>query len=350
MQLPSIKRMWAIFVARNHEFFRDKAAFGWNFAFPFLLILGIGLVFEGKELKQFKVGVFPQQSESVEFASTTIPDAFRYDKYISFIPINDKALGVEKLRKHKIDLLVDGNSANHNYWINDDAPNGVLAEKLFLVSFLDTENVADRQIIDGVQIRYVDWLFPGVLAMNMMFSALWGVGYIVVRYRKNGTLKRLKATPLTAFEYLSALMLSRIFLLMFTLVVVWIGADMIFHFQMLGSYPLLFFIFFLGGLNLSAIGLILAARGTSEEFTSGVLNFISLPMMFISEVWFSLEGSPQWVHTLSQFFPLTHLLRAARKVMSEAATFADVQMECSVLAITTLLFLLIAARFFSWNE
>jgi hypothetical protein len=66
--------------------------------------------------------------------------------------------------------------------------------------------------------------------MNMMFSALWGVGYIVVRYRKNGVLKRLKATPLTAFEYLSAQMLSRIFLLMFTLAVVWIGCDLIFSF------------------------------------------------------------------------------------------------------------------------
>lgn len=350
MQLPSIKRMLAIFVARNHEFFRDKAAFGWNFAFPFLLILGIGLVFEGKEYTQFKVGVFPQQSESVAFTETAVPDSFKDDRHITFIPIADKAQGVEKLRKHKIDLLLDGNSTDHKYWINDASPNGGLAEKLFLVSFLDGKSVAEKQVIDGMQTRYVDWLFPGILAMNMMFSALWGVGYIVVRYRKNGTLKRLKATPLTAFEYLTALMLSRIFVLMFTLVVVWIGADMIFDFQMLGSYPLLFFIFFLGGLNLSAIGLILAARGTSEEFTSGVLNFISLPMMFISEVWFSLEGSPEWVHTLSQLFPLTHLLKAARKVMSEAATFSDVQIECSVLALTTLLFLLIASRIFSWNE
>ncbi len=350
MQLPSMKRIWAIFSARNYEFFRDKAAFGWNFAFPFLLILGIGLIFQGKEYKQFKIGVFPQAGESVIFTETTIPVPFRDNRYLTFIPVADQTQGVEKLRKHKLDLLLDGSSTAHNYWINDSSPNGGLAEQLFLVSFFENQNVAKKQLIDGTQIRYVDWLFPGVLAMNMMFSALWGVGYIVVRYRKNGTLKRLKATPLTAFEYLTALMLSRIFLLMFTLVVVWAGADMIFHFQMLGSYWLLFFVFFLGGLNLCAIGLILAARGTSEEFTSGVLNFISLPMMFISEVWFSLEGAPEWVRTLSQFFPLTHLLKAARKVMSEGATFIDVQFECGMLALTTLIFLLIASRFFSWNE
>ena len=89
--------------------------------------------------------------------------------------------------------------------------------------------------------------FPGILAMNMMFSALWGVGYIVVRYRKNGVLKRLKATPLTSFEYLAAQTLSRIFLLMFTLVVVWVGCDLVFSFTVEGSYFDLFIVFFLGG-------------------------------------------------------------------------------------------------------
>ena len=131
--------------------------------------------------------------------------------------------------------------------------------------------------------------------MNMMFSALWGVGYVVVRYRKNGVLKRLKVTPLTAFEYLSAQALSRIFLLMFTLTVVWTGCDLIFSFTVLGSYFNLFLVFCLGSLSLTALGLVLASRGTSEEFTTGILNFISWPMMFLSEVWFSLEGAPDWV-------------------------------------------------------
>lgn len=350
MQLPSIQRIWALFVARNHEFFRDKAAFGWNFAFPFLLIVGIGLIFNHKELQQFKIGVFPVSSETVNFGETTIPKPFYDDDQLTFIPLANYEEGELKLSHHKIDLLLDGNSTRHAYWINDSSPNGVLAEKIFIASFLDGKKVAVKQLIKGEQIRYIDWLFPGILAMNMMFSALWGVGYVVVRYRKNGTLKRLKATPLTAFEYLTAQMLSRIFLLMFTLAIVWIGADLIFNFQMQGSYLLLAFIFLLGGLNLSSIGLILAARGTSEEFTSGVLNFISLPMMFLSEVWFSLEGAPHWVQMLSDLFPLTHLLRAARAVMGEAATFQQVRWECGILFFSTLVFLFIAARIFSWNE
>ncbi len=336
-------------VARNHEFFRDRAAFGWNFAFPFLIILGFGLMFNERELKQFNVGVFPADSIQ-SIGESTIPEPFISDTSIKFIPVESRNTGEDKLANHKIDLLLDAQSTSHEYWINDASPNGTIAEKIFLASFIVEKPPAQKGVISGYQTRYIDWLFPGILAMNMMFSALWGVGYIVVRYRKNGTLKRLKATPLTAFEYLTAQMLSRIFLLMFTLCIVWFGADLIFDFRINGSLTLIFFLFFLGGLNLSAMGLILAARGTSEEFTSGILNFISWPMMFLSEVWFSLEGSPDWIVQLSALFPLTHLLNGIRAVMNEGATLYDVQMECWFLSLTTILFLLISSKIFSWNS
>jgi ABC-type multidrug transport system permease subunit len=181
--------------------------------------------------------------------------------------------------------------------------------------------------------------------MNMMFSALWGVGYVVVRYRKNGVLKRLKATPLNAFEYLTAQAISRIFLLMFTLVIVWTGCDLIFSFRVQGSYLDLFVIFFLGSLSLTSLGLVLASRGTSEEFTTGILNFISWPMMFLSEVWFSLEGAPQWVKSSAKIFPLTHMLTA-----HDGAGLIEVGPEIIVLALMTLGFLTLGASLFSWNK
>jgi ABC-2 type transport system permease protein len=347
----SLQRIWAMFVARNYEFFRDKAAFGWNFAFPFLIIIGFGITSGRHDFKQLKTGVFPVENPAAIFVDSTIPSSFQTNKQLQFIPFINYQDGEEKLRHHKIDLLLERNSTTHAYWINDSSPNGSLAEQIFLASFLpDTIQIAEKRTVQGEEIRYIDWFFPGVIAMNMMFSALWGVGYVVVRYRKNGTLKRLKATPLTAFEYVTAQMLSRMFLLMFTFCVVWLGSDLIFHFRIHGSYLLVFFLLFLGGLNLSSLGLVLAARGTSEEFTSGVLNFISWPMMFLSEVWFSLEGAPQWVRTFSEIFPLTHLLRAVRKVMNDGASIVTVQSEIGFLVITTGIFLIIAAYIFSWNE
>lgn len=347
----NFKRIWALFVARNHEFFRDKAAFGWNFAFPFLIIVGFGFIFGGQNYQKFKVGVFPAVNQAEMFAESTIPHSFRGEERVTFIPLDGRAVGEKLLQQHKLDLLLDGQSAKHAYWVNDSSPSGYLAENIFLASFLpDGEPVAEKRIIEGEEIRYIDWFFPGLLGMNMMFSALWGVGYVVVRYRKNGALKRLKATPLTPLEYLSAQMLSRIFLLMFTLIVVWFGSDLIFDFNVMGSRLLIFFLFFLGGMGLCSLGLVLAARGTSEEFTSGVLNFISWPMMFLSEVWFSLEGSPEWVRGFAQMFPLTHMLKAIRKVMNEGAVLADVQYECLFMIVFTIVALSLAAFMFSWNE
>ncbi len=349
--LMQLQRIWAIFTARNKEFFRDRAAFGWNFAFPFLIIIGFGLIFSGERLSTFKVGVFPHQEIPVSLAETTIPLQFRSNSAVSFVPIQSFEEGLEKINYHKIDLLVDGSSKENRYWVNDSSPKGSITEQLYKAALQPaTDDLYDRHLVNGDRARYIDWFFPGIMAMNMMFSALWGVGYVVVRYRKNGALKRLKATPLTAFEYLSAQMLSRIFLLMFTFSVVWVGSDLLFDLKMQGSLALFFFIFFLGGLSLCSIGLFLAARGTSEEFTSGALNFISWPMMFLSEVWFSLEGAPAWIQDLSWVFPLTHILKAARKVMNEGLGFAAIQLECSLMVLTTIIFLSLAAALFSWNE
>jgi ABC-type polysaccharide/polyol phosphate export permease len=163
-------------------------------------------------------------------------------------------------------------------------------------------------------------------------------------------LKRLNATPLTAFEYLSAQILSRIFILMFTLAAVWIGCSLFFTFKVAGSYFDLFLIFLTGSICLSAYGLVIAARGTSEEFTSGVVNFITWPMMFLSEVWFSIEGSPRWVKMMAKLFPLTHVLSAARKVMNDGAGLADVSIELAVLVVMTVMSIAVGAALFSWNR
>jgi ABC-type multidrug transport system permease subunit len=348
----SLKRMWAVLKARNLEFFRDRSAFGWNFLFPFLLVAGFGIIFGGETYTEYKVGVFPFESEQVSVEALAVPPGFKKMNYLRFIGFSDAAQGLQKLRHHRIDFLLKIGNGPHQYWVSDASPKGYVVEQMFKASLLppQTRPDAEKREIEGIPIRYIDWLFPGILAMNMMFSALWGVGYVVVRYRKNGALKRLKVTPLTAFEYITAQAISRIFLLMFTLIVVWTGCDLFFSFNVHGSYLDLFIIFFLGSLSLTALGLVLASRGTSEEFTTGILNFISWPMMFLSEVWFSLEGAPEWVKASTKIFPLTHMLAAARKVMHDGAGLLDVGPQIMVLALMTIGFLTLGAVLFSWNK
>jgi ABC-type multidrug transport system permease subunit len=346
-----VKRIWVMFKARNFEFFRDKASFGWNFMFPFLLVAGFGILFGGREYVEYKIGVFPAPAGTLEAARLEIPEGLKNTRFVQFVGFASRAEALAKLRHHKIDFVIQAGAPPHPYWISDASHKGYLVEKIFQAGLMPPGALPAlrKGRVASDPIRYIDWLFPGILAMNMMFSALWGVGYVVVRYRKNGTLRRLKATPLTAFEYLAAQMLSRLFLLMFTLAVVWFGCDLIFKFNVAGALADVFLLFFLGSLSLASLGLVLAARGVSEEFTTGILNFISWPMMFLSEVWFSLEGAPQWVRQLAQIFPLTQLLQGVRKITNDGATLAGVLPEIVILAGMTILFLTAGAFLFSWD-
>ena len=348
----SIKRIWAIFRSRNREFFRDKAAFGWNLLFPFLLIAGFAIIFGGPQRKEFKVGIFPCP-DGVQAAGTAcLPKALEQMQQIQYIGFASLEAGLDKLKHHKLDLLLERGKPPLRYWMSDTSPKGYTVEKMLLGALnRDPSEALSRQAVIAVRpIRYIDWLFPGIVGMNIMFSALYGVGFVVVRYRKNGVLKRLKATPLTAFEYLSAQMLSRIFVIALSMTILWVGCDLIFGFHMEGSYLDLLIMFMLGNLSLAALGLIIASRGTSEEFANGLLNFITWPMMFLSEVWFSLEGAPRWVKAVSDVLPLTYLLRGVRSIMNDGATLADVRIDVIVLVGFTLLFLVVGALLFSWNK
>ena len=345
-------RILAILKARNLEFFRDKGSLGWNLLFPFLIVVGFGLIFGGGSRPEYKVGIFPYTAESIVNAELNLPEDFKKEAAIEFIAFSNFEIGLDKLKHHKIDMLVKLEPREFQYWVSSSSPKGHIVEKLYNLSLIpvNLRKPGKKQVIQGKEIRYIDFLFPGILAMNMMFSALFGVGYVIVRYRKNGVLKRLKATPLTALEYLTAQTVSRLIILTFMVVIIWVGCDLIFSFNVEGSFFDLIIVFLVGGFSLISLGVLVASRGTNEELTSGILNFLTWPMMFLSEVWFSIEGAPHWIKMFANIFPLTHLLRAARKIMNDGQGLVDVVPEISILLIMTAVFLTIGASLFSWRK
>ncbi|ARD43384.1 ABC transporter permease [Colwellia sp. PAMC 21821] len=330
----NFSRFFAVFKARNIEFFRDRSSLGWNLIFPVLMLVGLSFVFSGDGRAVYKVGVLNLAQSQSNFLAT---------KYIGFIDYQETAVAKVKLEQHSIDLLVDFNA--QQYWVNQGAPNSYLVEKIFL----NEHSHYQRFETQGKKIRYIDWVLPGILGMNMMFSCLFGVGYVIVRYRKNSVLKRLKATPLSALEFVSAQLFSRLFIVMFLSSVVYIGCNLFFDFYMLGSYFDLVIIAILGAFSLITLGLLVASRSKSEELIGGLLNLSSWPMMLLSGVWFSLEGAPNAVKIFAELLPLTHLVAGARKIITEGATLADISYHVSVLVIMSTLFLSLGAYLFSWN-
>lgn len=332
------QRFISILKARDREFVRDRSALAWNILFPLLIIFGFAYAFTGDQLDQYKVGVIHQpENDEISFYST---------QYIHFIDINEleRTTAIDKVKRHQLDMLLDVDKKR--YWVNDSSPSGYMLEKVLAGSGGEGYQ---KQRVQGEQVRYVDWLIPGVLGMNMMFSALFGVGYVVVRYRKNGVLKRLKATPLSALEFLSAQVVSRLWLIMAITTVVFIGCDLLIGFSMAGSYLNLFLVYALGAFSMISMGLIVAARVKSEEMAGGLLNMMSWPMMFLSGVWFSLEGLHPWVQKLALLFPLTHITQAARVIMLDGAGFLVILPNLAALLVMSVIFLLLGVLLFRWE-
>ncbi len=333
-----MKKFLAVLHARNMEFLRDRSALMWNLAMPFFLVVGLAFTFSGGPRDLYKVGIVGGKLQQVAptLAAT---------RHLQFIAYDDLDTAIGKVSHQQLDMLLDV-GATPRYWVNTTSPNGYLLERILWGS--EGQKFA-RQTVAGAEIRYVDWFLPGILGMNMMFSCLFGVGYVMVRYRKNGFLKRLKATPLDAFDFLLAQLVSRLLLIMGITIVVYAGCNLFIDFNMQGSYWNLLLVATLGATSMISIGMLIAARTASEEFAGGLLNTITWPMMLLSGAWFSLEGTHRWVQQLAQLFPLTHLVEASRAIMNEGATLQQVMPDVLVMAGTSALFLAIGAYIFKWE-
>ena len=335
-----MRKFFAVLHARNMEFLRDRSALVWNLAMPFFLVFGLAFTFSGGNKDIYKIGIVGGMDRLISVAPK-----LQSTLHLNFIVYDDLNKGIDKVKHHQMDMLIDV-SNSPKYWVNSTSPNGYLLERIIW----GTEgNRFERQAVDGAEIRYVDWFLPGILGMNMMFACLFGVGFVIVRYRKNGFLKRLKATPLGAFQFLLAQLVSRLLLVMVVTTVVYSGCNLFIKFNMQGSYWDLVLVNTLGAMSLISIGMLIAARTASEEFAGGMLNLMTWPMMLLSGAWFSLEGAKTWVQNVAQIFPLTHMISASRAIMNEGATISQVMPDVWMLAGTAVIMLAIDAYIFKWE-
>ncbi len=336
-----IRRFLAIFRARNIEFVRDRSSVIWNLAVPVLLVLAMAWIFSEEARPVFKVGVVAPERE---LDSETHP--FFSTRHIQFITVADETLAIRKVTRHQLDMLLDP-TGKRAYWVNTDSPKGYILEKMLLGS---GGTPLSRAPVSGEPVRYIDWLLPGILGMNMMFSCFFGVGFIVVRYRKTGFLKRLNATPLRAVEFLSAQIASRLLITVTSMSLVFAGMSTLLDIRMEGSYLLLFVVAALGAISMIALALVVISRVNSEELASGLLNFLGWPMMLLSGVWFSMEGSNQVLQAASQILPLTHILEAARAIMIDGSGWAHVASNLIVLSAMGVICLIAGAYLFQWRS
>jgi len=334
-----MKAFVALVKARTMEFVRDTGSFAWALLFPIVMIIGFAFAFSGSGDNLFKVGVLGPGDPGLGFLKT--PQA----QFIPYSADQDRGVLMNKLRQHNLDALVDTESKT--YWVNDQGKNHKIVD--LLMKLQDGGSTYTRQAVSGAPIRYVDWLVPGVIAMNLMFGCLFGVGFVLVRYRKNGVLKRMKATPVSALSFVTAQGVSRFLIVLATSLFVYFGTDLFLHFRMDGSYFDLLLVLSLGILSMIALGLALASRFKNEELASGIINLITWPMMLFSGVFFSLDGTPDFLQAGAQALPLTHFIQASRAIMLEGAGLVQIAPDLLFLTAFTALCVGVAAWLFKWE-
>ncbi len=341
-------------LARIREFLREPEAVFWVFVFPVLLALALGIAFRSQPAARYRVAVVEPPP-----AAALLLSGLREAPSLQ-VEVLSPAAAAEALRRGRVDVTVDltGLASDDEgpvvYRYDESRPEGRaarLAADDVLQRLLGRRDVAPVRDEGAPSrgARYIDFLIPGLVGLNLMGSGLWGIGFSVVVARTRKLLKRFAATPMRRSHYLLSFALSRlIFLALEVAAVVGFGWA-IFGVAVRGGLPDLAAVALVGALSFAGLGLLVAARPRSIEAVSGWMNLIMLPMWLLSGTFFSYERFPAAVLPLIRALPLTALNDALRAVMNDGAPLAATWPQLLVLAVWGVAGFVLALRLFRWQ-
>src|SRR3954469_1641114 len=344
------RAMVQLTLVRFREFIREPEAVFWTFVFPILLAAGLGLAFRQRGPDKTQVGVI----SSVP-GSESVVASLKHDSTLVLRTYDDSS-GARGLGTGKVALLVvpTGRPDSVGYVYDrgrSDAVNArVIVDRAVQTAAgrSDPVRAADTYVTEPGS-RYIDFLIPGLLGMNLMGSSIWGLGFAIVTARSKKLLKRLMATPMSRVQYLFSFMCSRlVFLILEVFTLVGFG-HWAFGVPLRGSIGTLALICLLGAVSFGGLGLLTASRARTTEAVSGIMNFIMLPMWIFSGVFFSSSNFPNAVQPFIRILPLTAVNDALRANMLEGASFAAVSAQMLVILTWGVITFFAALKLFRWR-
>ena len=347
-EAKSLHPLLELTLMRMREFLREKEAVFWVFIFPVLMTFALGIAFRNTAPDQTLVAIENSGPTANEIANALSRSA----EITATVLSPDEA--AQALRSGKVAIVVKPVDASWEYRFDPTRPES-RAARLLVDDVLQSENgrtdvvtVGESRITEPGA-RYVDFLVPGLIGMNLMGSGLWGLGFTVVMARSRKLLKRFAATPMRRSHYLLSFMLSRLVFLVLEVAAVVVFAWLAFGFTVRGSWLSVVLITVLGGFTFSGIGLLVAARPTTIEGVSGLMNFIMLPMWLLSGTFFSSERFPQVLQPFIQALPLTALNNILRALMNEGSSLSSNWLSIAILLAWCVLSFLVALKIFRWQ-
>lgn len=336
-------------LVRYREFLREPEAVFWVFVFPVLLAAGLGIAFRNRPAERQRVAVLAGAPGSAPLAA-----GLAADSSLTVQVLADSA-AARALRTGDVALVViprGGDSVSYRY--DDTRPEARSARLLVDAAVQraagrrDPVSVGDQHVRERGS-RYIDFVIPGLLGMNLMGSGIWGIGFAIVDARKKKLLKRLIATPMPRAEYLASFLLSRLTMLGFEVVTLLGFGALIFGVPLRGSFLSLALICLIASLTFGAMGLLIASRARTVEGASGLMNLVMLPMWVFSGVFFSASNFPHTMQPFIQALPLTVVNNALRANMLQGAGLGAMWGELGIAAAWLVVSFLVALRLFRWK-
>jgi ABC-type multidrug transport system permease subunit len=343
MSSLSQSSLFQLAFVRVRLFFREPEAVFWIFAFPILLALGLSIAFRNRP------------AEVLPVAGTTmqITEALNADKGLNAITL-DVARGRKELATGQILLLAIQQPGNVKFLFDDTNPDArtarLIADHALQKAVGQRESVETRNELNHEPgSRYIDFVIPGLLGMNLMSSAIWSIGFWIVEARQKKLLKRLIASPMPRWQYLASFVFWRLLLLPIEVGVFLGFSHFAFGVPARGSLWQLAMLCILASLTFSAIGLLIASRAKTMQAASGLMNLTMLPMWILSGVFFSASRFPKIVQPFIRALPLTAAIDTLRANMLQGTSLAYLLAPLSVLLAWLLVTFSLSLGIFRWR-
>jgi ABC-2 type transport system permease protein len=335
--------LYQLTVIRFRLFLREPEAIFWIFVFPILLAVGLGLAFRNRPPDVLQVGATTAQ----------LTHALASDKGLTAATINE-ADGTRALATGSILLLAIQTPDGVEYKFDETNPDArtarMVADRAIQTGAGRHEVIPVRnQLVRETGSRYIDFVVPGLLGMNLMGSAIWGMGFSIVESRQKKLLKRLVASPMPRWQYLASYLLSRLSMLVIEVVGFLGFARLVFGVPFRGSLWQLGLLCVLTSLAFSALGLLVASRAKTMEAASGLMNLVMLPMWILSGVFFSARRFPAVVQPVVRALPLTAAIDALRGNMLQGMNLGQLTLQMAILLTWLVVSFAIALRIFRWR-
>jgi len=334
--------------ARLREFFREPGMIFWVFGFPIVMAVGLGLAFRSQPPEKPAVAVLAPDG-----AASPAARALLASSVLAAVSTSEED-ALRGLARTRYALVVDLRGGEPVYRYDAVSSSARLARAL---SDAELQRAAGRQDVlsprDEPQTlpgtRYIDFLLPGLIGLNIMGSSVWGVGYSLVVARKRKLLRRFAVTAMRRSHYLLSYFFSRLVFLGLELGVLVAFGALAFGTVIQGSILGLLLGALLGAAAFAGLGLLIGARVDNTEVATGWMNFIQLPMWVLSGAYFTNERFPEWMQPFIQALPLTALVDALRLTYNDGATFGRILPELAILSAWALFGFVVSVRTFRWQ-